>query len=229
MTIEAFIITWNREDIIHLTINHYKAFCSKIVIFDNFSTDRTREIAEATGCEVKLFGKAGILDDGEYVKVKNNCWKGSKADWVIVCDDDEILTGYEDLSTEFTAAKTQGYEMYSYNVPRETFLEVSTGIRNDNYSKLVCFNPSKIKGINYVYGCHQAKPIGEVVLSKTIFKLLHYRSIGGPDRLIKRHREYVSRLSPLNQKWNLGHHYKQSEEEKRREWIDSYEKSSILF
>lgn len=228
MNIEAYIITWNREDIIHLTINYYKSFCSKVVIFDNFSTDRTREIAEEMGCEVRLFGKMGSLDDGEYLKVKNHCWKGSKADWVIVCDDDEILYN-PNFDSEASILTTQGYEMFSNDVPKESFLEVNTGVKNDNYSKSICFNPKRIKEINYVYGCHEARPKGDISYSKEVAMLLHYRSIGGVERLIKRHREYVERFSEINKKWNLGHHYKQAEDLKRKEWKDSYEKSGILF
>lgn len=234
MNIETYIITWSREDLIHLTINYYKQF-SKVILFDNFSTDRTREIAEELGAEVRLFGKAGVLDDGEYLKVKNNAWKGSKADYVIVCDDDEILYHpdllnhlYFSRSNRVTIFKTQGYNMFSNDVPRESFLEIKTGLKNDNYSKWVIFDPKNIKEIGYVYGCHEARPKGELIWGDGL-KVLHYRDIGGIERLIKRHRDYVERLSPLNQKWNLGHHYKQSEEEKRREWKDSYERSETLF
>lgn len=228
MNIEAYIITWNREDIIHLTINHYKSFCSKVVIYDNFSEDKTREIAESMGCEVRLFGKAGELNDQHYLDVKNHCWKGSKADWVIVCDDDEIIWD-EGALLSASIIKTQGYEMFSYDVPGKKWSEVKTGIKNDNYSKLVMFDPKRIKEIGYVYGCHEAKPKGDVVYSSYVYPLYHYRSIGGPDRLIKRHNQYKERLSAINKKWNLGHHYLQSEDQKRREWKESYERSEILF
>lgn len=54
MKIEAHIIAWNENETIHLTIKHYQQFCSKIIIYDNYSTDNTRSICESMGCEVKL-------------------------------------------------------------------------------------------------------------------------------------------------------------------------------
>lgn len=228
--IEAYIITWNREDIIHLTINHYKSFCDKVVIYDNFSDDRTRGIAESLGAEVRLFGKAGELNDQHYLDVKNHCWKGSKADWVIVCDDDEIIASDNVFTYHGNPSiiRTQGYEMFSYDIPRY-WGECNRGVKNDNYSKLVMFNPQRVKEINYIYGCHEARPKGDIVYSEETLMLLHYRSIGGPDRLIQRQSLYKERLSAINKKWNLGHHYLLSDEQKRREWRDSYERSEILF
>lgn len=226
--IEAYIVTWNREDIIHLTINHYKQFCSKVVIYDNFSDDRTREIAECLGCEVRLFGKAGELNDQHYLEVKNSCWKGSKADYVIVCDDDEILVGEFENVTD-SIIRTQGYEMFSHDVPKESFFEIKTGIENDNYSKWVCFDPKRVKEIDYVYGCHVANPKGDISLTHEKMMLLHYRSIGGPDKLIARQKLYADRMSQVNKKWGLGSHYLISEDQKRREWQDSFKNSRTLF
>lgn len=234
MNIEAYIITWNREDLIHLTINYYKQFCSKIVIFDNFSTDRTRDIARELGCDVRLFGVSGSLDDSEYLKVKNNAWKRSEADWVIVCDDDEILYDpdlmdklYRARADGITIFKPQGYNMHSDLMPESSWLDIKTGLKNDNYSKWIIFSP-KIQEIGYVYGCHEARPKGNLKFREDL-KLLHYRDIGGVERLLKRHRQYVERFSTINKKWNLGHHYKQDEDEKRREWKDCLEKSETLF
>lgn len=235
MKIEAYIITWNREDLIHLTIEYYQKFCSKIVIFDNFSTDRTRDIAREYSCDVRLFGVSGSLDDSEYLKVKNNAWKRSEADWVIVCDDDEILFDpelqdklYKARADGVTIFKPQGYNIHSNDTPQKSWLEIKTGLKNDNYSKWVIFDPKKITEIGYVYGCHEARPKG-LINFREDFMLLHYRDIGGIERLLKRHRDYVARLSEINKKWNLGHHYKQDEDQKRREWKECIENSVTLF
>lgn len=233
MVIEAHIIAWNESETIHLTIKHYQKFCSKIIIYDNFSDDNTREIAEAMGCEVKLFGVKGVLSDVEYTKLKNNCWKGSTADWVIVCDADEILFPIENLHQRFartrfeehTIIKTFGWNVFSMDLPRETWTEIKTGFYDANYSKLCCFNPKEIKEINYVHGCHVAKPIGNVIFSEIIIPLFHYRNVGGPDRLIKRHAMYRPRMSQHNLKWNMGGHYLHDDERRRKEWTEQYNKS----
>src|SRR5690606_28042527 len=90
MKIHAYILTWNESDIIGLVIKHYQKFCDKITIMDNYSSDGTDKIAQSMGCEVRKFGTK-FFDDAENMKVKNECWKGSDADWVIVCDADEVL------------------------------------------------------------------------------------------------------------------------------------------
>lgn len=230
MKIETYLITWNRADSIHLTVNYYKKL-GRVIVFDNFSTDGTREICEELGAEVRLFGKAGILDDQAYLNVKNECWKGSKADWVIIVDDDEIVY-HSQLLDVLTAAKaaratifkTQGFNIQSDDFPRETWLEILTGEPNENYSKLCIFDPKQILEIRYNYGCHAARPIGNLQFDVHRLILLHYRNVGGIERLIKRHQEYASRLSELNRRYNLGHHYQESEAEKRKQWKELSER-----
>lgn len=210
MNIEAFILCFNESETLHLTIKHYQALGAKVIIYDNFSTDESRDIAEAMGCEVRLFGIEGQLNDLEYLTIKNNCWKNSRADWVIVCDADEILA-FADLHAAkdegATIIKTQGYNMFTDEVPKETWFEVRIGITDPNYSKLICFNPKAIKEIGYVYGCHEAKPSGNVKFSTSTAMLLHYKHVGGAERIADRHALYASRLSAINKKWKLGFQY----------------------
>lgn len=240
LKIEAYIQAWNREDTIAFTINHYKKFCDKVIIYDNFSDDKTREIAEASGCEVRLFGQAGILDDQAYKTWKNSGWKGSDADWVIVVDDDEILYS-EDLVFTLKQATTrgetifkpQGFSIHSDEMPKEDWLELRSGFTDNNYSKLCVFNPKAIREIGYEFGCHthmKGFPQGRVIQSSMPLYLLHYRSVGGVERLLKRWREYEPRRqrSAINMKWNLGHQYAQKEEDIRKEWKESLEKSAPL-
>jgi glycosyltransferase involved in cell wall biosynthesis len=231
MKVEAFIIAWNEAETIHLTINHYKSFCDKITIYDNYSDDGTKEIAEQFGCEVKTFGIKGVLSDQEYVNLKNNCWKNSDADWVIVCDCDEILHHpriydvLHDNIDKATTFKTYGWQVFSENVPRVSWLEETNGFHDSNYSKSIIFNPRKIKEIGYVYGCHHAKIRGDIRMSDDVLTIFHYRNIGGAQRLVKRHEEYRKRLSDINKKWNLGVHYTYEDERRVREWNEQHEKS----
>lgn len=231
MKIEAHIIGWNIWDTVEFTIWHYLKFCQKVIFYDNYSDDGTFERFKywelENRIEVKRFGVPGSLDDGEYRNLKNNCWKGSDADYVIVCDNDELLYWpllEKALEERPTIVKTQGFNMIANDLD---WTLATQGAPDNNYSKLVCFSP-KLKEINYVYGCHVAKPVGEFRLSKTVVPLLHYRSVGGVERLIERQRQYVARMSPLNHRWGLGSHYKESEEQKRREWKDLLERSETL-
>lgn len=221
MTVEAYILNWNEKDIIHLTIKHYQAFCSKIVIYDNYSDDGSDLIAEQMGCEVRKFGTPGELNDGDYIKVKNNCWKGSNADWVIVCDADEILS-FVDYGTlkkiGVSIIKPYGYNMFSKCIPTNNWGEIRFGLPDNNYSKLVCFNPNLVTEIGYVYGCHEANPQGKVVYGGSGAMLLHYKHVGGAERVANRHAMYANRMSELNKRWKLGFQY----QEPRQKTIDYF-------
>ena len=221
MRIEAFILAWNEAELLPFTLKHY-SFCDKITVFDNYSTDGSDRIAQGMGCEVKKFGIPGVLDDKEYLKIKNNCWKGSVADWAIVCDTDEILH-FRPVSG--TVATTFGFNVVSRETPKETLSELTRGAPDTSYSKLVCFNPKAVKDINYVYGCHVANPRGDIRMSEEILPLLHYRCIGGPERLVKRHRQYRQRMSELNKRLGLGCHYLYDDDRRRKEWADLYDNS----
>jgi len=230
MNIEAFIIAWNEEETIAKTIRYYTSFCSKVTLFDNFSDDRTREIAEGLGAKVLTFGQKGILSDKEYLKIKNHVWKTSTADFVIVCDADEILW-HPDLIKVLedekrkgvTIFKTFGWNVFSETIPDE-WLEQKTGYHDGNFSKQVLFSP-ELQGINYHYGCHACSPTGRIVYSEVTLTMFHYRNVGGVDRLIERHKRYKKRLSPLNKELKLGHHYSQEEARKRNSWERSLGKS----
>lgn len=235
MTIETFIITWNRENTIHLTLKYYLAL-GTVTLYDNFSEDRTREIAEEMGADVRLFGRAGVLDDQVYCDIKNHCWKRSRADWVIVVDDDEILWSPDllgDLSRiRETVIKPVGFSIFSNDMPKADWTELMTGVPDDQYSKLCCFNPQKITDINYVYGCHVARPKGEIYIHEGLH-LLHYRAVGGAERLIERHKLYEPRRqrSAINMRWGLGGHYKETVDhpEETRKWFsENLQKSYVL-
>lgn len=232
--VEAHIIAWNEAETIRFTIDHYLRFCERVIIYDNFSTDGTREISESLGAEVKTFGICGELNDKEYKRLKDNCWKGSDADYVIVCDADEILYHPQldyllsiGKSSGKTIFKTQGFNIYSNYFPINDWLDIQTGIIDNSYSKLCIFSP-RLKEINYVYGCHEANPKGDLVWGDTQLWLLHYRCVGGIERLIQRHNLYKPRLSQINLKWKMGSHYLQEDRQKREDFAERLKRSEIL-
>lgn len=230
MKIEAFVIMWNEADILPLVIKHYKKFCDHITFFDNYSTDDSQFIAESMGCTVLKFGKPGVLSDQAYLDVKNHAWKSSDADFVIVCDCDEILLGIPALleCSRATIFRTQGWDVHSNEMPVNDITEITTGFRFDNYSKSIVFSPKHIKEINYKPGCHACNPIGNIVYSQYTLMILHVNAIGGVERRIKRYRDYVKRMSPENRRNGWGCHYWQPEAQTRREFAERLAKSKPL-
>lgn len=232
--IEAHIIAWNEAETIHLTIKHYQSFCARIVLWDNHSTDNTREIAKSMGCVVKTFGKEGELSDRAYMELKNECWKKSHPgqdmrDYVIVVDADEILHvdkyQFGINKNVVTLFKPIGWNVFSHEMPKNDWLEITSGYQENNYSKTIMFDPKQIKEINYHIGAHMCSPKGNQVWLTSFGYLLHYRNVGGPQRLIDRHNLYRTRMSEENLHRNWGHHYLQSDEERVKEWELKYQKS----
>ncbi len=243
MQIELFMLVWNEIDILPFVIKHYQQFCDRITIYDNYSDDGSKELAESMGCTVIPFGTHGQLNDLHYLEVKNNCWRGSQSDYVIVCDADEVLfTGlpmnenvfqyYKDQGV--TILKTQGWQIICDEMPKEKITEITNGWPFNNYSKNICFDPKAIQEINFNPGAHKIVPIGNVVYSDDTLYILHYRQLGGVNRLMDRYRAYMDRMSPVNRAKGYGSHYKrvltsQGRNEIRRMWNEEMSRSKPLF
>lgn len=226
-TIEAFILCWNEERMIANTINHYSKFCDKITIIDNCSTDDTLEIIKHLNTKkgynlsVKQFESENQIRDDKYLYLKNNIWKNSTADWVIVCDMDEILY-HPNIIEQLTTAKkngvgiiqTEGYNMVSNSFPgdysKPITEQVKTGVRSLNFDKSIIFSPQIIKEMWYAPGAHTCNPIYKKNVIKVNhpekFKLLHYKYMG-LEYLKQRHQMYATRLSNYNKHNNFGGEY----------------------
>jgi len=231
-TIEVFAICYNEEKIMPFFLKHYSKFCSRAAIFDNHSTDRTVEIIEnfAKTFPIQLipYDTNGTLDDSVYLSIKNNCWKKSEADYVIVVDSDEFV--YHENIKKFiidnpkSIYKPKGYNMVSDIFPTgDDILQTKTGKYASNYSKLALFNPREVLEINYQPGCHNASPILTDGCNKTItedgeLKLLHYKNLSFEYRITK-HTEYAKRLSEFNKGTGAGIHYLFNENQQREEFL----------
>lgn len=120
-------------------------------------------------------------------QIKNTCWKGSEADWVIVCDIDELIY-HPDMrdflyrSQNWTLMQPLGWAMWSDHfptTPKQIWEEVKFGYRDSAFDKLVVFNPQFIDNINYHAGAHVASPKGIIRhFRNPEFKLLHFKYLG---------------------------------------------------
>ena len=229
LNISLYFINWNDSFYIPFIADHYGAFCKKMVMFDNYSTDNSREIAKKYGIEVRLFGKRGVLDDQMYLDIKNHCWKEDRnkgLDYVIVCDADEFVCGPSKYIGH--APIVRGFDMISDSLPVKSVFEINTGYSSIDYSKQAIFNPDAVNEINYVHGCHKNRMVildGRGNVNEEIH-MYHYRQIGGVELLIKRHHEYQKRMSQFNRKHKMGFHYLHSDDQKRIEY--DFNKSKVI-
>ena len=219
-SIDVFAICYNEEAMLPYFIEHYQAMGANITIFDNMSTDKSKEIILEAGCTYKTFDSNKQIRDDLYLNIKNNCWKNSKADWVIVCDIDELLE--IPFSTKpYSMINTKGYDMVGLPGTR-------SGVFNRKYSKHIMFRPNMITEINYRPGCHTSAPQGRIKGSKEQANLLHYKYTS-EETVFERHKLYQERLSPENKANGWGIEYQNVEREKIAEkFIELNEKAILI-
>ncbi len=220
MSVEVFAICYNEAKLLNKFILHYqdRFDADKITIYDNYSIDGSKEIIEQMGCTYIPYDSGGQIRDDIYLDIKNNCWKNSKADWVIVCDIDEFLEVDFDPS-DSTILSVKGFDMVGD-------LNSRMGVPNKMYSKNIMFKPSEIKEINYLAGCHYSKPEGNIKFSRNVAKLLHRKYIS-EDYVFERHLMYQERLSDVNKQFGWGIEYQNVERKKIEEKFVELRKNAI--
>lgn len=208
MVLHVYALCFNEETILPYFLRHYQPIAGRIVIYDNESTDSSREIALAAGAEVRRFQTRGEHSDRVQTMIKSTCYRDSlgRADWVIVVDMDEfiyhpdlpgLLARYDREGV--TVPLVEGYDMVSDGPPTslgQIYDEIRTGFRNDRFDKPEVFKPEI--DIRFGPGCHGAEPRGRVRRSdKAEIKLLHYRYLGH-EYLTRRYELRTKRLSQDN-------------------------------
>jgi glycosyltransferase involved in cell wall biosynthesis len=227
--LHVYTICWNEERILPFFLRHYGRFADRIVVYDNYSTDASRQIVAAhPRTDLRSFGAPGEpCGDWERVVVKRHAWKESRGrcDWVIVVDCDELLchpalTDYlrSCRAGGVTLPRPKGYEMVSEAFPEvadQLPAAVPRGRPSPRMDKWVVFDPAAVDEIGYEPGCHVAHPRGRVVFDDPpALRLLHFKNLGFA-YLLRRYRELRARRSPLDRQIGWGHHYDRQEEELR--------------
>jgi glycosyltransferase involved in cell wall biosynthesis len=226
MNIDCYTITYNEEKIIDFFLDHYSKFCRNITVFDNCSTDSTADIVKrykSDTIHIEQYNSENTLNDSIYLQIKNNCWKNSDADYVIIVDCDELLY-HPSIVSFFETTSQPVYMPYGYDMVSDSFPEkgksiieqITEGVNSPNYSKMCVFSPKFISDINYTLGCHRATPrdihgVNTSPYRDDELKLLHYKNISFEYRYNK-HVEYNQRLSDFNKKGGSGIHYSYEKE-----------------
>ena len=221
--IHVYTVCWNEEKFLPFFIKHYGSFCDKIIVYDNESTDSTLDIlANNPKTKVISYNTGNTFNDLKKNEIANTCWKQSrgKADYVIVCDTDELLYDKNDnikntlQMSRNTIFNPEGYEMISEYFPSydKPLREQCKGVPSKYYCKKIIFDPHCIVNINYYPGCHEADPRGYVKTGTSEFLLLHFKRIG-VEYLINRYHTFKERLSKQNIENEMGMHYFMTEQE----------------
>ncbi|MEQ9229910.1 MAG: glycosyltransferase family 2 protein, partial [Cyclobacteriaceae bacterium] len=217
-SVHVYAVCKNEMDFIPHFFKYYERIADRIVIYDNQSIDGSREyIQNHEKGELRNYNTSGELRDDIHMWIKNSVWKESRgiADWVIVSDLDEVV--YHRRLKRFlliqqkkgvTICKGVGFNMYSDSYPSADGAlidQVNLGAYSIQFSKMVLFNPNEIAELNSTPGGHNAYPEGNVKLSTFDgLYLLHFKYLGGLDRLLKRWSIVGNELSAINLKFRWG-------------------------
>ena len=179
MKVEIFTTAANSEYIVPLFLKHYRACFPEAVInvAVNNSTDSTLKLFEDAGCNIlPLHGYIPYKREPILTCYKNTSWKKSQAEWILVCDIDELChiteKDLDDLG-HVDIVRFQGYNMFDDDNCQDPALMV-WGAPSTAYSKSCLFRKS-IKDINYKHGAHVCTPLKKYKVQEFKYKLLHYK------------------------------------------------------
>jgi len=224
MKIHAYIFTFNEAKLLPFVLDYYSQYCEKITIVDNESWDNTPEVvAKYPKANLVTWSSGGKLDSYMLSMVKGQVYKNSRgqADWVIVCECDEFLYGFERLQ-EFKDAgikmpNIEGYHMVDRSFPeydgKLMTEKITWGIREQVMDKQIIFDPSI--DIQYSLGAHNAmSPQAQRDTTKPPLKLLHYKWLG-VEYLYGRNKLYTPRIPKEHLQYGIAEHHTFSEQSVR--------------
>jgi hypothetical protein len=179
MKVEIFTTVGNMEYIVPLFLKHYRsAFPDAVInVAACNSTDNSVKLCEEAGCKISFFhGYVPYKKEPILTHLKNSCWKKSDADWIIVCDIDELChISQKDLVDldDVDIIRFNGYNMFDEEDVQDPELMV-WGAPSSPYSKCCMFR-KRIGEIRYQHGAHLCKPAKNFRVLENKYKLLHYK------------------------------------------------------
>jgi len=212
--ITIHFVSYNEEVRLQFMLDHYKSRfpTCHFVVYDNFSTDETVNIALRNNCEIIPYNTDNTHNDELLRNLKNNCWKTAKTDWVLVCDPDELFDVNEDdlkyeESVGTTIIRATGYNMVNMSEdPCDCELNnIKYGMRSLPHDKMFIFNKKHIKEINFNHGSHVASPAGDIKFNSKQYNMYHYHFIN-TDFIYNRYQATNDRLAEINKKMGWGIH-----------------------
>lgn len=226
MNVEVHILSHDGEIMIGWALRHYRTFSDSVIVHDGGPDGFSSSRASLFGAASVPWDTKGCLNDALAMDLKNKCWQGTTADWVICVDADELvyfpggaektLSLYEGLGA--AVIKPLGFEMFTDSLPEGTgqiYDYVKEGARDDEwYAKPVLFSPKRVAYAGFGIGAHESVPVLHDGRSLRVDRnwpqanpptyLLHFHQIGPIEHVAARYDETRKRLSPINEKNGWG-------------------------
>lgn len=223
MKVEVHVLRYGDSWLVPYVIRHYLTYADLLVIHD------------AGGGEFERLHDARIrvvhwdcpeVNDLKYAELRNECWKGTDADWVIVADLDEFIyfpEGAEKSLGAYTCMgaaviRPHGFEMFSETYPTtegQIYDEIKIGAPDDKwYSKPILFSPKLVSETRLGLGSHESDPVlhderrfhvgPKWPFAKPPCLLLHFHHIGPKEDIAAKFDATKSRMCEANIKNRWG-------------------------
>lgn len=208
MKIDVYTLMHNEAPIVPYFLRHYETVADRIFVFEDRSTDGTRDILQAHPKVTLLHVDQTGVDDAYWVNVLWPHYKllsRGQADWVICVDADEFIyhPRLRDVLDEKRAGglqflRAKGYAMLSETFPTtsgQIYEECAKGVYDKSSSKWVIFDPAI--HILFTAGRHRGPreiTPGTSMQVNTGIKNLHYRYLGHDyfvDRVLRNQQRHV--------------------------------------
>ena len=225
MKVEAHVLRYGDDWIVPYMVRHYLSYADKLVIHDA-GGGRSLEM-EATDPRVCVLPwDCNEVNDLKYAELRNSCWKGTDADWVIVADLDEFIYFPEGAAqslgayTRMGAAviRPHGFEMFSETYPTtegQIYDEIKQGAPDDKwYAKPILFSPKLVSETRLGLGSHESDPIlhderrfhvgPKWPFARPPCWLLHFHHVGPKEDIAAKFDATHARMCEMNVKMHWG-------------------------
>jgi glycosyltransferase involved in cell wall biosynthesis len=245
MKVWVFTICFNEAEILPWWLRHYETFAERIIVYDEQSTDGTREILKAhPKVEVREWPHKG-LDDVQFVHCINSAYHeaAGKADWVMWPDADELLYS-PNIEHVLKSAKedmilSRGYALISNNFTHvephvwnqlQLYQVVKSGYPQSNYDKYICWRPHV--QVTHNIGRHTDAGYphcsGQLGIIPKL-KLFHCHHVWGVEHTIKVNARNLDRAVVKQFAWNYSPAHNKPEQVGTEAWVKYLIENNLLF
>jgi len=202
MKVHVYTFAWNEAAMMPFFLRHYSKFADKIIVFDEHSTDGTREMLQANPLvEIRDWDKG--MNDMLFLDTIHHTYREArgKADWIMWPDVDEFIYAPDILaelqttegilgSTGLALIKEQHAPLVVDDGVSQIYDLCKTGARQTNEDKFITWKP-EIE-VQFMVGRHALHSCN-VATEHRPFKLLHAHFVNGFDAAQVRNRRNIER------------------------------------